>query len=117
VFGFRLIAILCAALAMTSAVVALWKMPSETALSRLSPPYERPLRIKSASPNISRSLSRARLIAGWLKKQRFDARVTCRSSKSAWRARSKFKWCEECRPSSLYTLPARFARLGSGLPL
>jgi predicted MFS family arabinose efflux permease len=30
VFGFRLIAVLCAALAVLSAVVAWWKMPSET---------------------------------------------------------------------------------------
>ena len=30
-------------------------------------------------------------MAGWLKKQRFDARVMCRSSKSAWRASRRFK--------------------------
>jgi hypothetical protein len=70
-------------------------------LSRLSPltvrSYARPLRIKSRSPNISRSLSSARLMAGWLKKQRFAARVTCRSSKSACKASSKFRsTCRKC---------------------
>src|SRR4029077_516719 len=70
-------------------------------LTRLSPltvrSYARPLRIKSGSPNISRSLSSARLMAGWLKKQRFAARVTCRSSKSACKASSKFRsTCRKC---------------------
>src|SRR6266436_1369206 len=70
-------------------------------LSSLSPltvrSYARPLRIKSGSPNISRSLSSARLMAGWLKKQRFAARVTCRSSKSACKASSKFRsTCLKC---------------------
>src|ERR1700730_9757751 len=46
---------------------------------------------------MSRSRSSARLMAGWLKKFRFAARVTWRSSNSAWsgcrRFRSRFRKC------------------------
>ena len=40
---------------------------------------------------MSRSLSNARLIAGWLKKERLAARLTCRSSSSGWSARNRFR--------------------------
>jgi hypothetical protein len=39
VFGFRLIAVLCAVLAIVSAVVAWWKMPSQTSRAVGSPSH------------------------------------------------------------------------------
>src|SRR5580704_10776322 len=51
----------------------------------------RPLRTSKGSLNISRSRSNTRLIAGWLKKFRFAAAVTFRSSNKARRWTNRFK--------------------------
>src|SRR5271156_5273142 len=51
----------------------------------------RPLRTSKGSLNISRSRSNTRLIAGWLKKFRFAAAVTFRSSNRARRWTNRFR--------------------------
>src|SRR6478672_1700835 len=48
-------------------------------------------RTRRGSPKVSRSLFKARLIAGWLKKERLAARLTCRSSSRGWIVRSRFR--------------------------